>query len=330
MIGHIILPPEPLPTALIRTDGGTQPRASLNQQTVDDYARDLARGDVFPPVTVFYDGQSYWLADGFHRLKATQQTGASTITAQVRSGTRREAILYSLGANTSHGLRRSNADKRRAVLTLLSDPEWLLWSNAQIAKQCGVDEGLIRKLKGELTSDNPNIDPEYARKCGVDLEILWQVRQQIENQPQECQAKRRGKIYTVGTAKIGNNNKRRIPALGTTPEDLTTAQFELPVTGVTDEPGQVSEAAQTDTKINPAIRVLDLEQESHEQSRGEENSLGTTFILRVAVRENWEEMFVALAELMRDDFAFAQTVFQQVRRLAAGTDLDQNNARILD
>lgn len=61
----------------------------------------------------------------------------------------REAILFSLGANANHGLRRTNRDKRRAVLTLLNDEEWTQWSNLQIAKRCGVDEGLVRKLRPE-------------------------------------------------------------------------------------------------------------------------------------------------------------------------------------
>ena len=36
----------------------------------------------------------------------------------------------------AHGLRRSNADKRRAVLTLLNNEEWAKWSAREIAKAC--------------------------------------------------------------------------------------------------------------------------------------------------------------------------------------------------
>jgi len=34
-----------------------------------------------------------------------------------------DAVFNSVGANAEHGLRRTNADKRRAVLTLLNDDE---------------------------------------------------------------------------------------------------------------------------------------------------------------------------------------------------------------
>lgn len=39
----------------IRRDGGTQPRASINHETVREYAEDMKNGDKFPPVIVFYD-----------------------------------------------------------------------------------------------------------------------------------------------------------------------------------------------------------------------------------------------------------------------------------
>jgi hypothetical protein len=34
------------------------------------------------------------------------------------------AVSYAVGANASHGLKRTNRCKRNAVMTLLKDPEW--------------------------------------------------------------------------------------------------------------------------------------------------------------------------------------------------------------
>src|SRR4051794_16617171 len=44
-------------------------------------------------------------------------------------------------------MRRTNEDKRRAVLTLLNDPHWAAWDNSEIARKCGVVEGFVRKLR---------------------------------------------------------------------------------------------------------------------------------------------------------------------------------------
>ena len=59
----------------IRIDGGTQPRASIDQAIVDDYAEAFRRGDELPAAMVFHDGTSYWLADGFHRYHAARSSG---------------------------------------------------------------------------------------------------------------------------------------------------------------------------------------------------------------------------------------------------------------
>lgn len=136
--------------ASIRTDGGTQPRAALYQNVIDDYADALQAGAVFPPVVLFYDGTDYWLADGFHRHGAHKQAGVSEIHADVRQGTRREAVLFSVGANAAHGLRRTNEDKRRAVMTLLQDAEWARWSDREIARRAGVHHDLVGGLRKSL------------------------------------------------------------------------------------------------------------------------------------------------------------------------------------
>lgn len=130
----------------IRIDGGTQSRASINPQIVSDYAEAIKAGDVFPPVVVFFDGADYWLADGFHRYEAHASAGSDALRVDLRQGTRRDAVLFSVGANALHGLRRTNDDKRRAVLTLLNDAEWQKWPQTKIAHACGVSQQFVSKV----------------------------------------------------------------------------------------------------------------------------------------------------------------------------------------
>ena len=101
----------------IRIDGETQSRARLDDEVVAEYAEAYGAGKSLPPVILYFDGSSYWLADGFHRYFGRKHGDFSDVEAEVRAGTRRDAILYSVGANAHHGLRRSNEDKRRAVAT---------------------------------------------------------------------------------------------------------------------------------------------------------------------------------------------------------------------
>ncbi len=144
----------------VRTDGGTQPRVQLNESVVADYAEALTEGAKLPPVTVFFDGSEHWIADGFHRYHAHRKIDAVFIDAEVREGTRRDAVLYSVGANETHGLRRTNEDKRRAVETLLKDAEWTTWSDHQIAKACGVSHPFVGKLRADLSSNGYKIPTE--------------------------------------------------------------------------------------------------------------------------------------------------------------------------
>lgn len=145
--------------AKIRRDGDTQPRTELSNDVVADYAEDMKKGAEFPPVTVFFDGNEYWLADGFHRVQAKWIEGIKEVRAEVHVGTQRDAILYAVGANATHGLRRTNADKHNAVVRLLRDNEWSQWSNREIARQCLVDEKTVRNIRKKLGAENPHPDP---------------------------------------------------------------------------------------------------------------------------------------------------------------------------
>lgn len=157
-----------LELSAICTDGGTQPRAELNQDLIVEYAEAMKAGAIFPPVIVFYDGAHYWLADGFHRLAAAKQAGLDHISVGLQQGTRREAVLHSVGVNATHGLRRTNADKRRAVETLLRDPEWSQWSDREIARACGVSNRFVSNLAHDLTVNGS----QSSRRRGADGRII--------------------------------------------------------------------------------------------------------------------------------------------------------------
>lgn len=143
----------------VKTDGGTQPRAELSEILAAEYAEAMRDGATFPPLVVFHDGEDYWLADGFHRHKAALANGLVEIAADVRQGSRRDAVLFSVGANATHGQRRTNDDKRRAVLTLLNDEEWHAWSDREIARRCGVSDKTVARHRPESIFGNSEDAP---------------------------------------------------------------------------------------------------------------------------------------------------------------------------
>jgi hypothetical protein len=147
-----------VPLASIK-GGGAQMRVQMHPETVADYAADMLDGAVFPPVVLYRDGADYWLADGFHRVEAARKIDRKEIEAEIRDGTVRDAILHGIGANATHGLRRTQADKRRAVERLLTDPEWAAWSDRKIAELAKVDHKTVGKIRRELRGEIPTPKP---------------------------------------------------------------------------------------------------------------------------------------------------------------------------
>lgn len=146
---------ESLPIAQILRDPALNCRAAgVNEDTAREYAEALASGAKLPPITVYYDGRVWRLADGFHRTRAHELAGKNEIECVIHKGGEREARLFSVGCNAAHGLRRSTADKKHAATVLLLDAEWSKKSDRWIADTCGVGHPFVAKLRGQVVSDS--------------------------------------------------------------------------------------------------------------------------------------------------------------------------------
>jgi hypothetical protein len=118
-------------------------------------------GAVFAAVVIFKDAKGVnWLADGFHRcaaLASISESGTGEIAVDIREGSRRDALLFAAGANASHGLKRSQADRRASVERLLSEPAWAKRADNWLASKAVVSPHLVKKIRDtlKLQSDEP-------------------------------------------------------------------------------------------------------------------------------------------------------------------------------
>ncbi|MFH1969326.1 MAG: hypothetical protein ABIJ53_03300, partial [Verrucomicrobiota bacterium] len=96
---------------------------------------------------------------------AAQRCGWVEIDCDVRKGSKQDAIKYSLGANNVHGLRRTNADKRRGVEIALK--EFGKLSDQAIADMCGVGRNYVLEIRHE-TPPQPVSRVQVEKRIGVD------------------------------------------------------------------------------------------------------------------------------------------------------------------
>jgi len=136
--------------AVLERDAELQARVGLNAEVVRDYAKQMSAGATFPPVVVFTRPGAYALVDGFHRVAARETLGFTTVLAEVRDGTREEALWHGLTTNKTHGLRRTNDDKHRCVVKALTHPRGRMLSDRQLAAHCGVHHYTVSRIRQQL------------------------------------------------------------------------------------------------------------------------------------------------------------------------------------
>lgn len=184
----------------IRLDGGTQPRAELDQDTIQSYMSDMESGAQFPPVTVYFDGLDYWLVDGFHRVKAHLQLDRLSVEAEIMQGALADAQWHSYGVNKGHGLRRNDGDKARATQAALRHGKSAGLSDRQIGLHVGVHHSTVGHYRKLLSGESSQIakEKEDARaESGTG-----------DSQPDTRIAIRNGKEYTMNVQNIGKHAPR--------------------------------------------------------------------------------------------------------------------------
>jgi len=137
----------------------------MDGRAVADFTKAVqaAKKFPFPPIDVFSDPSdpdTYYLADGWHRVEAAKKADLAKINARVHAGGKAEAVLFACAANVANNcVRRTNADKRRAVMLALQQPGWKNKSLKLIADHCGVDPGLVKDVRADMepSSDGPKI-----------------------------------------------------------------------------------------------------------------------------------------------------------------------------
>lgn len=233
----------------IRIDGSTQPRTAINENVVSEYTEVLLEGGKFPPVVVFDDGIYKWLADGFHRFHAHKRAKLEDIEVEIKKGTVRDAVEFSLGANADHGLPRTIDDKRKAVKTVLDDMEWGELSDREIARMCRVSHGFVAKVKKELISKTTTkaTKPEKKEEKPSEVQVSKPVEEYTENDKLAELAKEH--------VELAEENARLLDKLAVKNMDAT--------------PEQKQEALETLESLRATIKQLEIDNHSLTVSRNQ-------------------------------------------------------------
>ncbi len=146
------------------------PRCQVRVQLYEDHVAQMVeylqtkdeRGKFYqlPPIIAFRTGRRgpLWVADGWHRFRAHELAGRKTICVDIREGTLRDAVLFAVGANARHGRRLEEKEVRQAVLILLEDEEWGLWSAREIARRVGCGRNTVSRLRDALSGTMDQIE----------------------------------------------------------------------------------------------------------------------------------------------------------------------------
>lgn len=156
-------------------DTRLQMRASTPPDAAEEFAENV---DELPPGKVILDEDgNYWLTDGHIRVAAHRLAKRTTMKFFVKKGTFKDAMIEAAGANIGHGAMRTQADKAKAVETLLAEDDFFTASSRAIAEVTHCSHTFVEKVRADFKrpeptgadSSSPEAEkPEETKRTGKD------------------------------------------------------------------------------------------------------------------------------------------------------------------
>ncbi len=128
------------------------------------------------------------LFSGFHTITAAKRNFGNDheVSFQVVEG---DPYLLAACENAVHGKRRTNADKRAAVLRWLQDDEGRQWTGSHIAKQCHVSDSLVNSVDVSLQENGSDTYERPTKRKYIDKHgtVTWMETAKINDATGESQ-----------------------------------------------------------------------------------------------------------------------------------------------
>lgn len=173
-------------------DHSLQARVEVNEEVVGDYAQLLIDGVELPPIDVIAVDEGgrdpvFLVVDGFHRTLAHRKAQLRVAACRVRPGTRQDALLACLSANSTHGLHRTGKDKARAVRIALEDAGLCKLKGADLAARLAVSKSFV-DARRQAYGVRPGkvLDPDHADRVDGIMSKEWKaIAANIQRHEQE-------------------------------------------------------------------------------------------------------------------------------------------------
>lgn len=149
-------------------DARCQARVELDADTIEEYAALYLSGEMSGAIEAYRVDGSLYVIDGFHRTHAAREANCRVEVEIVGEGSIESAEYAALGANVGpRPLRRTNADKRKAVRRAVRSPVGWKKSLRGIADHVGVSQEMVRRYRAEYQDELSNFDSALGPQEGT-------------------------------------------------------------------------------------------------------------------------------------------------------------------
>jgi hypothetical protein len=112
----------------IRSERAMQIRVRDRQERIEQYARAMAQGAAFPPVSLAELNGTLWIVDGYHRIAAARRAGRKTILADVSKVKDEKEVWRRVAkANQQHGIPLTRKEVRFAIQAFIRGDGHIKW-----------------------------------------------------------------------------------------------------------------------------------------------------------------------------------------------------------